>query len=181
MQNMMKSSEGIGRKAASPAILAMPVCKLCSASFSTWAVVDGIRRNLRSRRYCLTCSPFGTHNTKRLHVSTSCKCVDCGDEYNHEKKKGTTKKRCATCVVLRYRGSRKQRAVDFLGGACGKCGYAKCLDALEFHHTNPAEKDFAISSQWNQPWCEIEAELRKCVLLCANCHREAHSYTRKSA
>ena len=41
-----------------------------------------------------------------------------------------------------------------------------------FHHLDPREKDFAISSKLS--WTVVVEELKKCVLLCSNCHREAH-------
>lgn len=55
------------------------------------------------------------------------------------------------------------------------CGYSKCKEALDFHHVNPNEKDFNISGSHSRSWEKIELELKKCVLLCANCHREIHS------
>lgn len=67
----------------------------------------------------------------------------------------------------------KQQAVDYLGGCCILCGYHRCLRALHFHHLNPFEKDFNISEKYS--WEEIKEEIEKCVLLCANCHAEAHS------
>lgn len=68
----------------------------------------------------------------------------------------------------------KERAIAFLGGKCQKCGYDKCPAAFDFHHYDPREKDFVISSR--MAWSEaLEAELKKCILLCANCHREAHA------
>lgn len=33
-----------------------------------------------------------------------------------------------------------------MGGKCEKCGYNKCLDALEFHHKDPSQKEFQICS-----------------------------------
>lgn len=38
-------------------------------------------------------------------------------------------------------------AIDYKGGKCSVCGYNKCRAALEFHHTNPNEKDFGISAK----------------------------------
>lgn len=67
-------------------------------------------------------------------------------------------------------------AVEYKGGKCQQCGYDKCIDALEFHHINPDQKDFNISSKGHsRSWVRVKAELDKCVLLCANCHRELHA------
>ena len=68
----------------------------------------------------------------------------------------------------------KERAVYVLGEKCQCCGYNKCMAALEFHHLNPEEKDFSISRIANRKWSEVRQELRKCILVCANCHREIH-------
>lgn len=67
----------------------------------------------------------------------------------------------------------KEQAVAYLGGKCRGCGYHKCLAALDFHHRDPREKDFEISSKMS--WESIEPELRKVVLLCKNCHAETHA------
>src|SRR5574338_143642 len=67
----------------------------------------------------------------------------------------------------------RDRAVAHLGGRCQICGYDKCVNAFDFHHVDPMEKDFAISAKMTS-WEAIEKELSKCVLLCSNCHREVH-------
>lgn len=68
-------------------------------------------------------------------------------------------------------------SVDYLGGKCNRCGYNKCIDALDFHHINPKEKDFNFSENGHcRSWERVKKELDKCELLCANCHREEHSY-----
>lgn len=63
--------------------------------------------------------------------------------------------------------------VAYKGGCCSACGYKKSLAAMDFHHLNPAEKDFEIGGL-SSNWEKIAKELDKCVLLCANCHRELH-------
>lgn len=65
--------------------------------------------------------------------------------------------------------------INYKGGKCEKCGYKKSLAALEFHHKNPAEKDFAIADSKRRSFNElVKKELDKCMLVCANCHREIH-------
>ena len=66
---------------------------------------------------------------------------------------------------------RKLRAVEYKGGKCQRCGYSAYYGALEFHHRDPSQKDFTIGHV-NRKWDNIVAELDKCDLLCANCHRE---------
>lgn len=66
----------------------------------------------------------------------------------------------------------KLRAIKMLGGKCQRCGYNKCIAALDFHHAIE-EKEFNIS-KYMETWSIIEKEIEKCVLLCANCHREEH-------
>lgn len=63
-----------------------------------------------------------------------------------------------------------------MGGCCNNCGYNKCSAALVLHHINPEEKDFSISGLRASPKNigSIIEELKKCVLLCSNCHAEAH-------
>ena len=67
----------------------------------------------------------------------------------------------------------KRRAVNHLGGKCFLCPYDRCDSAFDFHHIDPNEKDFEISTRMS--WVAIVEELDKCVLLCATCHREVHA------
>jgi DNA-binding CsgD family transcriptional regulator len=68
----------------------------------------------------------------------------------------------------------KEKAVEYKGGCCESCGYKKCLWALDFHHTKEGEKDFGIAKYSTFSWEKIKKELDKCIMLCANCHREVH-------
>lgn len=72
---------------------------------------------------------------------------------------------------------RKFELINLKGGACEKCGYNKCIAALDFHHSNPNEKLFQIDVRHisNKNMKDLLKELDKCVLLCANCHREEHN------
>lgn len=73
-----------------------------------------------------------------------------------------------------YRRGIKAQAVKYKGGRCEICGYDKCMDALDFHHLSPKEKDFNISGG-TKSFESIKPELDKCILVCANCHREIHA------
>ena len=79
--------------------------------------------------------------------------------------------------VMRVRVAYKRKAVDLLGGKCCRCGYNKCMRALQFHHVNPEEKEFGISvAGETRAWSRLEKELKKCILLCANCHAEEEEF-----
>lgn len=74
--------------------------------------------------------------------------------------------------VDKQRWKLKFRAVALSGGKCIRCGYSRCITALEFHHRNPLDKLFAISHPHTRSWEKIKAEVEKCDLLCSNCHQE---------
>ena len=69
---------------------------------------------------------------------------------------------------------RKKEIVWVMGDGCAICGYQKCKEALELHHIDPTEKDFSISQNKTLAWEKVVPELQKCILVCANCHREIH-------
>jgi hypothetical protein len=73
----------------------------------------------------------------------------------------------------RKRKTTKELCVEYKGGKCEICGYKKCFNALEFHHISDLEKDFSISEKQSFD-NNMKNELDKCVLVCANCHREIH-------
>lgn len=59
---------------------------------------------------------------------------------------------------------------------CRICGESEpcCLD---FHHSDPDMKDFTVSqaASWGHSLDKIKAEIEKCVVVCANCHRKIHA------
>lgn len=69
----------------------------------------------------------------------------------------------------------KERLLYIMGGKCIFCYYNKCNSALEFHHLDPQEKDFTLSTNANIGFDKAKEEIKKCILVCANCHREIHA------
>jgi hypothetical protein len=67
----------------------------------------------------------------------------------------------------------KATIVGERGGSCELCGYGRHLCSLDFHHVT--SKSFCLyqANMYNVDRARIES--LKCVLLCANCHREVHS------
>ena len=83
-------------------------------------------------------------------------------------------------AVAKRRKKIRLKAIALAGGKCVKCGYNKYPEVLEFHHTNPLEKDFNISKKGHcRSWERVSEEIKKCILLCANCHREVHVELKK--
>lgn len=58
---------------------------------------------------------------------------------------------------------------------CDKCGWRVRPEICEFHHPYKRQNQFTIGkSNFNRTWMSIEKEIKRCVLLCPNCHREYH-------
>ncbi|WP_412061066.1 hypothetical protein [Rubrivirga sp. IMCC45206] len=75
--------------------------------------------------------------------------------------------------VDRWRRIKAEEVVRF-GGRCQDCGEAFHPDVFEFHHLDPAEKEFGWTKLRLFSSDRRQRELAKCVMLCANCHRMRH-------
>lgn len=92
-----------------------------------------------------------------------------------EKRTYADRREYMVMAVSQRRKKLREMARDYKGGKCIVCGYNKCRRALSFHHLNPKEKDFDLSSRGlTRSWERIKKEIDKCVLLRANCHMEIH-------
>jgi transposase len=84
--------------------------------------------------------------------------------------------RCKLCrseQVMRHRRRLKVLLAAEAGGACALCGYDRYPGALQFHHLDPRSKQLHVSQNGITLSLEtIRDEVRKCVLLCSNCHAE---------
>lgn len=111
-------------------------------------------------------------------------CGTCGQELSQEEfyKCGYTKSgvqryafECKSCRKARE----MKRYYDLADAmmkyktACVHCGEQRPY-LIEFHHRNPAEKEFSISQWRKHSKIIIEEELQKCDPLCKNCHAEFH-------
>ena len=89
-------------------------------------------------------------------------------DLSDERKKGIA------ASVDKRRRKNKELLVEYKGGCCERCGYNKCIAALEFHHLDPSTKEFGLTG--NTYGLERQKkEADKCILVCANCHREIHN------
>ncbi len=165
----------------------MPVCNLCGELFPKQIWIDGKRRHLNKRKYCLKCSPFGQRNSRKLQRPLSAyteekMCCRCNvwkprDDFYIGR---SWCKGCYIDYVREQNTLRKGRAVQVLGGKCLDCGWVGPLCTFDFHHRDPAEKEFIWSAVRRRKWEVIEAEINKCDLLCVNCHRTRHAIESKA-
>lgn len=84
---------------------------------------------------------------------------------------------CTTCASRIRRCRVKIAAAFILGGKCQRCGWKPKLHelvALEFHHPS-GTKEFGVGNALNRAWEYVLREVRKCQLLCSNCHKLVHT------
>lgn len=162
--NPRRHPEGACRQCASPISARRSYCsKECRAT----AYANKISR-IPSRQ-CVMCG--STMSSSRKYCSRNC-----ANRAKHLKSTHLNGIKSKNGVaVVRYRQRRKLESIKYLGGSCSLCGYDRCPDSLHFHHKDPSQKDFSMSSKGlTRSWEHTKHELDKCILLCANCHGEVH-------
>lgn len=140
----------------------MPTCRKCVRVFPNRTNINGIIRNIHSRKYCLICSPWGYHNTRIMDGDTT-----------KDKRLGIRKLPHIPAWHGNGRPEVKIRAIQYKGGRCLLCGYDRSTWAMCFHHRDPRIKDFGVGGS-TKSWAKIQNEINKCDLLCLNCHCEEH-------
>ena len=158
--------------------------KKCYTSVRHWMKKYGLKPNFKSFKDDHDYSEGSAKERNRIKVVGNTKyCPTCNQYKNFEEFYVRRKKNysgwCRECIARQTidRGRKlKSDCVEYKGGKCQKCGYNECPAALDFHHRNPEEKDFAIckKSGCRKINDRIKKELDKCDLLCANCHRKEH-------
>ena len=148
----------------------MKKCLKCDSDMPNWVMIGDKRVNTQRRKFCLSCSPFGWRNTRDLTK------LPATDTVRKPGVKYKSKHKTTPAQVQLFRERRKARIVASMGGSCQCCGYNRYVGALELHHLDPNEKEFSCGSASANPikWERLVVELRKCVMLCSNCHRDFH-------
>lgn len=87
-------------------------------------------------------------------------------KYSEEKKNGE-----------RVRMDNTQVFLDSLKTKCVKCGEGRVY-VIQFHHKDPSEKKFNVvtGARSHKSKEDIVEEVKKCICLCANCHKEFHYF-----
>jgi hypothetical protein len=65
------------------------------------------------------------------------------------------------------------------GLICVKCGFSHYV-ALDFHHEDPSKKEYSVNRLISDGrFKKAYEEIKKCIVLCANCHRIHHHEEKK--
>lgn len=117
-------------------------------------------------------SEFSINENKSDGLNSECK--ECQKKYFADYYAKNKEKHCDR--VKRVISGKKATIAKYkIDKGCNRCGYNKHWAALQFHHTNPNEKDFNIAVSMSLPLDVLFKEINKCEVLCANCHAIEHS------
>ena len=151
------------------------ICKKCGNEFPCKMIIDGKEKFLHRRSYCLDCSPFGSRKGYDLRKEKSREkgprkkyCTKCNRQFEWTKNNV-----CSTCRNRDRRHLNKLELVKIKGSKCVECG-ENDFRCLQFHHTDPENKNFTISHSLHLAFDKLAEEANKCILLCANCHAKHH-------
>ena len=168
------------------------LCRVCGEIIPPSMVIDGKRRDFKKRGSCLKCLPFGHPGQhpwtwRGLDMNALLTCPACEEALlpvNFDLRTSKSGKQvlanriCRACVCQKRNEARravKAWAVALLGGCCVECGYARNLASMDFHHVDDGKEinvaDVLVYFKRRE---RLERELRKCLLLCRNCHSEHH-------
>lgn len=118
---------------------------------------------------------FKDKQTQRLHAQ--CKACYAAKRKlfadAHYKKYGDEYRERARTRMRAIKRLRQEQLVEYLKDKkCEHCGFSD-IRTLDFDHIDPATKKFNIARGigGRYSWDEILKEIKKCRILCANCHR----------
>lgn len=84
--------------------------------------------------------------------------------------------------LLKKNGSKRNKylrdyvqRVKRIFGKCNICGDKRWY-VLDFHHLENKEFEISVMVRSGYSIKKIKKELRKCIFLCSNCHREHHFF-----
>lgn len=104
-------------------------------------------------------------------------CKKCGenDPTKFYKGKARTCRRCDNAGKTNRHREMMKKVRDYFGNKCMICGFNRYHSALGLHHIDPKTKEADAVQFRNWKWDRVLIELKKCALLCHNCHGAIHS------
>jgi len=147
-------------------------CLNCGKECRVHTYINGKRYT--RRKYCPECL---TRNQSHYKYSSfngkEMMCRYCGKKFIFKTNAHNTSVKCVKCFWKQRLSAIKKKAVKDRGGECQLCGYKKHNCALVLHHVDPSKKD--INFHHINSWSKFKKEIKKCILLCFNCHQEFHN------
>jgi hypothetical protein len=120
-------------------------------------------------------SAFYKRSTTRDGLQRQCMvCSKSNDKSYYVRNQDTLKARYKRERTTRVQ-SHKQRII----AASPHCMICPETDicCLDFHHVDPAQKSFTLAESYAyRTWEVIFEEIKKCVLVCKNCHAKIHTH-----
>ena len=123
-----------------------------------------------------------SHQNAGSTPATSKVCLSCKKElpitdfYSNGRRNGKVryKPRCKKCEMIKARTEYWDIIEEhFEGWRCSKCGFWGHPFQMDCHHIDPSKKTYEIAELRGKSPKKLRSELKKCELLCANCHRLA--------
>lgn len=112
------------------------------------------------------------------NLKRATKCQLCNS--NHKVKTGKPQHMlygtyCSSCIAYTERTKIKKLCVEYFGNKCVVCEKSYNLCVYDFHHLDESGKEHQIAQIMRVFYFDkLVVELEKCILLCANCHRDIH-------
>ena len=86
--------------------------------------------------------------------------------------------------LLEYQNKRYNETLDIFRRWRKTLKCCRCEEndvaCLEFHHSDPETKENNVVRMVSRSVKSVIKELKKCVVVCANCHRRIHAYDIKT-
>jgi hypothetical protein len=123
---------------------------------------------------------------KRYRLSIPVFCIYCKNQIPNERRASgvrTCSDACARLQTNKLTRVRKSEVTKLFceykqSQGCSKCGYAKNGACLDFHHIDEKTKERRITAMlWYNNTDLFKKEVKKCSILCKNCHYDYHNPT----
>lgn len=151
----------------------MRACVDCGVDLPYCVWVDGKKRKLTNRTRCLACLPFGTSPLSVRYATTGSISGRTKAAIKSAKWRQRVMAETGEDPISVFRKARKRQIVNIIGG-CQICKYSRLISNLAFHHMK--NKQLSLSERdFQRSWDKLTPEIRKCILICNNCHGEVHA------
>jgi hypothetical protein len=154
----------------------MLTCRNCKKEFPNKIDIEGKIYSLKSRKFCLSCSPLNSRNTRsyiiKLHNNEAfcarCKKIKCRKKF-YSRKNGNPLSYCIKCQnrIKNLKLEEKlERIIEERGGSCVDCGIVYPIPVYEFYSNKNV---YQLSKAKNMSLERIKKDLEKYIMLCKNC------------